>query len=204
MRGLDEQQKRVSFWDSWTKAVSSTALSPEHSNPPDEIFLAALALDARRELVRAAHVAKTIYRPKIDPAFAKYRLTFKQFHAYRSKLPWYRRALLLYGAPNPQAASSKATFHSLLVINLLEPFGLPLLWSIKPALSPHKSTWIVALHKTHPFVGLLISLVATILAAGVVVGAYASLRRKAIKYENDPQCYLWEEDPQTGVAYPID
>jgi hypothetical protein len=194
MRTLDEQYKVVLFWDNWIKAVSSTTLQQKHSNTLDEISLEALAQEARRELLRAGHVAKTLYRPKVDPTFAKYRLTFKEFHAYRSKLPWYRRALLLYKAPNPKAAFPKSLFHLMLITNIVEFSVLPLLLPRIPILNPRLPIWLMALHKTHHVVAGLVLLVCLILSTGMLVGAYAVIRRRVIKYENDPRYYLSGEN----------
>jgi hypothetical protein len=206
MRSLEEQYKVVSFWDGWTKAVSSTALPKEHSNRLDEVYLTTLAQDARRELIRAGQIAKSLYRPKVDPAYAKYRLTFKEFHAYRSKLPWYRRALLLYRAPNPDAARAKSYSHFVLAMTTVELFGLvleELLWPKKPALNPPPPTWFMTFGNTHHVFAFLVEWVAPVFFVGALVLGYAFFRRVTNMYENDPRYYLWEENPETGVAYRI-
>jgi hypothetical protein len=203
MRSLEEQSKVVSFWDGWTKAVSSTALPKENSNRLDEVYLTALAQDARRELIRAGQIAKSLYRPKVDPAYAKYRLTFKEFHAYRSKLPWYRRALLLYGAPNPYAARVKSYAHFALATATLEFAGLvqELLWPKKLALIPPPPAWLMTFVNTHHVFAYLVAWVSLVLVVGVLVLGCAFFRWRTIVYENDPRYYLWEDAPETGIAY---
>lgn len=204
MRSLDEQCKVVSFWENWTKAISSTAVPKGHSNVLDEYSLAALAEDARRELLRAGVLVKRLYRPKVDPALIRYRLTFKQFQAYRSQLPSYRRALLLYKAPNPLAAMSKAVFHVLIFTAVAEPIVLMLAWSKRPSLNPPPPAWLAALENAHLSVALFGLLIWLILLMCVVVGVFVLVRRRAIRYESDPQYYLFEEDREGGITCHLD
>lgn len=151
-------------------------------------------------MARAGHVAKTLYQSKIDSEFVKYRLTFREFHTYRSKLPWYRRALLLYKAPNPNAAVNKFIFHLMLVLNITEIIFLPVLLVKVPALDHPPPTWLMVLNHTHHMVAILILLAILIISLCVVVGLYVLYRRRVIKYENDPRYYIYQDDPDTGLA----
>jgi hypothetical protein len=204
MRRLDEQCKVVSFWENWTKAVSSTALPEEHSNVLDEYSLAALTQDARRELLRAGVLAKRLYRPSVDPALIKYRLTFEQFQAYRSQLSPYRRALLLYRAPNPLAAMWKAVFHFLIFTAIAEPIVLVLAWSKWPSLNPSPPAWLSALEKAHHSVALFGLLIWLILLMCAALGVILWARRRAIWYENDRRCFVFGDDRGGGRAYQLD
>jgi len=183
--------------------VSSTAVLTEHSHLFDECSLQALAQDARRELLRAGQKARLIYRPKVNQAFDKYKVTFKQFQAYRSKLPWYRRALLLYAAPNPSAAWFKSTFHFLLVLQIVEIVGLEYFDPLGTLLGPPPppTAWVVEFGHAHHLIAFLMYLAFWIFLVGCALGLNAWVRRIAIKYENDPQFYLWAEHPKTGTVY---
>jgi len=198
-RSLDEQCKVISFWDNWTKVVSSTVLSEGHSDPRVEGFLTALSQDARKELARAGYLAKMIYRPKYNPAYLKYPLTMQQFQAYRSMLPWYRRALLLYKAPNPDAAYRKAYFHFLVAAILIENIVLP--FTKLTSWTPHQVVPIFEFGKKHTVIFHLVATALLIACVGTVVGLLAVGRHIVIRYENDPRYYLWAEDPETSVVY---
>jgi hypothetical protein len=210
MRSLEEQQKRVTFWESWTKAVSSTELSKKlPSNPIHEVSVDALKQEARRELVRAAHVVNMLYLPKTALEFSKYkhkyRLTLKEFQAYRSKLPWYRRAFLLYRAPNPAAARMKFVIHLSLSFSILEIIVLQSrIPAVQRIMNTPPPTWFSVLTVTHVVTALLIVLVFFIITTGALVGGYFVMYRMVIKYENNPRFYLWEEDPETGVVRSVD
>jgi hypothetical protein len=201
VRRLDELSKRVSFWDNWTKVVGSTVSPDPRADARVEIVLSTLAREARRELSRAAEDAILLYRPKVDQIYAKYPLTIQEFQIYRSRLPRYRRALLLYKAPHPAAAIRRAFFYIYLAVPLVEFPALKVLDHFRPPnTNPHPT--LVAFAATHLTVAVFLIFGLTILTLGVTPAFYLLVRKQVIRVENDPEYYLWVEDRETGHKSP--
>jgi hypothetical protein len=153
-----------------------------------------LANDGRSELARAGYDATMLYRPKADKTYTKYPWTIQEFQIYRSRLPRYRRALLLYKSPNPNAAMHKAFFHSALAIAPIELAVVPMLAPHLGFLNAPPPESLRAFGKAHPVIALLMFATAFIIS----LGAFAYMRGEVIKSENDQRYYLWAEDRETG------
>ena len=67
---------------------------------------------------------------------------------------------------------------------------------------PSYRAWLIAIERSHRISTGLIALASFILCVIVLIRSYAAMRQQAIKYENDPQYYLWEEDAETGAINP--
>jgi hypothetical protein len=72
-------------------------------------------VSARDELADAGNVVFSIYKWDDYRALQKYKLDFAGFQKFRAGLPWYRRAFLLYSAPNFEVKIPKLAFHLMLV-----------------------------------------------------------------------------------------
>src|ERR1035438_9006965 len=103
MRQVDEQSKKGLFWDSWAKAATATMPHEEEQHTWAESRIGSLVRASRRELADAGEQVIEIYRSDADREFQKFELGFAEFQGFRAGLPWYRRAFLLYRAPNSPA-----------------------------------------------------------------------------------------------------
>ncbi len=119
IRKLDEQSKIVAFWDGWLKTVTATKPADNRFHQKSEARIVAITREARHALADAGSSALLIYRLDEYRAYhvrrrdyRKYKLNFEEFQRYRKTLPWYRRALLLYKAPNPRLSVSRLHFTS--------------------------------------------------------------------------------------------
>ena len=202
MRDLDEQSKIVSFWDSWSKAVSNRAPADNESVGLDnESSLAGLRHYGLLELANAARAVRRLYLPRNYPHLIRYDRTLKQFQAHRSQLSAFRRAFLLYKAPNYGAAAWQFSFHLSIILPTVEIPTLEILFRYFPAVATFQKhyvrEWMISHAKTHPLIGLLafnLTLVVLLITSIIFIG---SLRKLVIKYENDPEYYVWVEDPET-------
>jgi hypothetical protein len=80
---------------------------------------------ARRDLADAAYEALDICNSGEYEELGKYKFDFAGFQKFRAGLPWYRRAFLLYRAPNRFVRIPKASFHlTLLWLALVQLFGV--------------------------------------------------------------------------------
>jgi hypothetical protein len=103
MRRLDEQSKIVNFWDNWIKTISAMKLPNDDDDARSEIRIRSVISSARHLLAEAGANVVGLYSAS--------EFTLAEFQAYRAGLPWYRRVLLLYRAPNKRARLYKVGFH---------------------------------------------------------------------------------------------
>jgi len=116
MRRVEELSKRVSFWEDWVKAVVAVTPPDEARNERTEFFIRALLISARHELADAGREALSIYKLDEYMELREFKLGFAEFQRFRAGLPWYRRAFLLYSAPNFAVRIPKFGFHLMLTM----------------------------------------------------------------------------------------
>jgi hypothetical protein len=190
IRKLDEQSKIVAFWDGWLKTVTATKPADNRFHQKSEARIVAITREARHALADAGSSALLIYRLDEYRAYhvrrrdyRKYKLNFEEFQRYRKTLPWYRRALLLYKAPNPQALGVKASFY----FNIIFPF------IFIPIMVLSKSHLVQTKNFLHSFMPEYMTLHQTLinwLIPLVVIGQTIWIRHYAITFENDPRYYI--------------
>lgn len=108
-RQLDEQNKVVSFWENWLRVVASTEPSVKPRHADAEKSLSSLKEEVRSELARAGSDALFIYNADKRQVLVEKRYAAR-FAAHRASLSWFRRAFLLYRAPNAQSRYFKILF----------------------------------------------------------------------------------------------
>lgn len=199
IRTLDELSKLVSFWGNFIKVSEEVTSIRNQLNNCQQNNLKLLAENSIQDLMRAGETAKNLYRPKNTLAQqAKFPLTFRQFQKYRSQLPLYRRALLLYKAPNPRAASMKLNLYYNLCF-------LPILWVgtwLHYRITKKPMQWFPAsklggLLESYPVLITLPSLAVIASAAfALIISMYISLRRQVTECENVPRYYLMHDDEE--------
>jgi hypothetical protein len=127
MRRLDELSKVVSFWDSWMKTTATLVPTEGRRVEKTESFIITVINLARHDLADAGGEALTICKWGEYEELGKYKLDFAAFQKFRAGLPWYRRAFLLYRAPNRSASIPKTSFHLMLLwlafLDLFEALG---------------------------------------------------------------------------------
>jgi hypothetical protein len=191
MRKLEEQNKIVSFWDNWMKTVSVVVPQKEEQNAKTESLIRALTSSARHLIADAGSEAVSIYRSSEYRAWEEYKLTFAQFQTYRAGISWYRRAFLLYKAPNFSAKVFKIMFHIVAAGTILafipRPFRRTLFGGfdgVLPWLGPPHSVQVFL--NEHPILGYL-------LYSAYCVGVAILTRQRSIKFENDSGYFIRDE-----------
>ncbi len=203
IRQLDEQNRIVSFWKNWMKVESSIPPNGELHDYEAEARISATRNVVRRELAQAGRTVIGIYRSEEFLAYHRYPFSFKGFQCYRAHLSLYRRALLLYRAPNPPAKVLHATFHIL----LFEPVIVAvLLLVIKGAglqdhfgwlYSPHIVDIFLLAHArllhTHTLAFICFFIFLSLSGLLVVVWITVNTRQRAIRCENDRRYYVRDQ-----------
>jgi hypothetical protein len=185
IRRVDEQSKVITFWENWSRAESSIVPAEKSRDYEAEALISSLRRTVRRELADAGRGVLRIYKLEESRSFHRFPYTYLQFRRYRARLPWMRRPLLLYRAPNPRSVSPKALFHvataeivlgpiiKALELRIKEPRSLPLL----PG-----DTFL----RAHPAVAVPL-LILTIL------GIWLASRQAAVSRENDKSNYVRDQ-----------
>ncbi len=197
VRRLDEQSKIVAFWENWLKIVSSTSPTAENYDLKTEKIIEVTTYHARFALAEAGKAAVLIYRIDEFRPHWEFKLDYAGFQRYRASLPWYRRAFLLYKAPNPSAQLAKVRFYAILAGSFITvPINLFLDRNhITPAVPPISPEHLKYLH-SHWGIGLsFLVLMALVLSALIVfwVGMILWTRRRVIRFENDRRYYLRDQ-----------
>ena len=185
VRQLDEQNKIVSFWDNWMKTVSIVVPQEGDSNARTERLIRSLTSSARHLLADAGRDVVSIYRDAEYREFLKFRLRFEQFRAFRAGLSWYRRAFLLYKAPNPRAEVYEFLFHFYLVsASVVVPVSLIEIFKMHGVVGwlPPPRVVIGALLANSTILLLVIHL--------SFLGVTVFLRQRSRRFENDQTYYV--------------
>jgi hypothetical protein len=182
MRQLDEQNRIVAFWENWARAISSAKGLDGWTEERAEKRIDVIMHEARLGMVEAGNEVLRIYRREEFRELREFRSTFAAFQAYRRRLPWFRRAFLLYRAPNPKARRSKILFFNYLLIPpVIFSIELPLLGPLENAgIVPRPPSFIYQWHPIVPFLGLL---------AFWALPSFFAWRRSR-RYEDDKSCYV--------------
>jgi hypothetical protein len=197
MRRLEELSKVVAFWDGWIKTASTTKALDPWSERPAERRIEVLVHEGRVQLANAGHDALELYLKDEMQDLKEFRLTFKQFQAYRRGLPWHRALLLLYKSPNRPAKYYRRMFHvSLALPWLMWAIEVPILIHLqkpKPSVfSAHVDTLVNKLALTHPVLFGLFLLVAVVSLVGFVIASAFPFWWLARKRENAKNLYPME------------
>lgn len=188
IRQLEEQSKVVAFWDSWIKTEALLKTSSESNlDVKGEETIAFIRNEARRELSRVGEEALFIYRKGEYAPLLRFKLTFEEFHTYRSALPWYRRALLLYKAPNPQAKLQKVLFHFVICWTVF----IRLIFRLPSSIRLLHRFWPETPNPTWMTSGYVVGMV--IASSLLTIGTALLMRHLAIRYENNPILYPAEK-----------
>ena len=183
MREVEECAKVVNFWDTWLKVVSSTKPSDGRNGSKTESMIGFLTEEARTELAEAGNSVLHVYRGWIFWALRRFKLSFEEFQNYRVTLPWYRRAFLLYKAPNLQARYPKKAFWYLIILPVVETVViLPLLMTTKKINLP-PMPYVEPFLDQHAGLSLLLLLAS-------YIALLVETRRRSIRYENDPSYFI--------------
>ena len=182
------------FWDNWMKTVSAIVPKDGFYNADTESRFRWGVAFARQHLAESSWHVFHIYRQRERKQLRKYSRGFAAFKKYRARLPGYRRAFLLYKAPNPLAKAFKLLFHLYLTL----PIQLLLITVFIAVFAPHIDKIIgVSPNRTPPphflvahpavpvtrfFIGLAVWVVAVLL-----------LRRSSIRFENDRWRYVRDQ-----------
>jgi hypothetical protein len=189
-RQIDEQSKIVNFWDNWVKAVVANMPAEERWNTGNEALIRDLIRASREELAGAGRSVISICHREEYREVQKFRLYFSEFKVFRAGLPWYRRALLLYNAPNANARLLHFLFFFFLAASVVGEPLLALIGQIHPVHHPLTSTpWLLqgveAFASVHPVLARIFNFAYLLFSA-------LFMRRGARKCENDQSLFVWD------------
>lgn len=114
---IEELNGIIAFWGNWIKTVYSTRILGKYAEQGTEELISAVAHKVRFQIAEVGRDMLFIYNDEVRE-LNEFRLNFKEFQLYRASLPWYRRFLLQYKAPNRRAKNYKSMFY----FYLLSPF----------------------------------------------------------------------------------
>lgn len=197
MRRLDELSKVVSFWDSWMKTTATLVPADGERIEKTESLICMLVKLARRDLADAGYEALDICEWGEYEELWKYKLDFAGFQRFRAGLPWYRRAFLLYRAPNQFVRIPKVLFHLELLLTLLMLFVTFGGHIVPPSLrgwEPWPIRGSDAFAIAHP-------VLSQVVLWAFFVGLVLFLRWEATRFENDPRYYVQDRfSKRTGFT----
>jgi len=181
------------------KTVSTTARADDYAST--EAWIDEMTHQARRALIDAGKSVLRIYRPR-DPrevrAFRRYsRLTHDGFQRYRKTLPWYRRAFLLYKAPNPSAQLAKTRFYAILAGSLITvPINSFLdrnhIAPPMPSISPEHLKYLLS-HRAMALSFAVLWALSLLAVVALWVALIMWMRNRVIRFENDRRYYLRDQ-----------
>jgi hypothetical protein len=186
MRRLDELDKVVRFWDSWMKTTATLVPFDGRYNANTESRIHGLVRLARVELADAGIEALFVRKSSEFEELGKYKLDFVEFQKFRAGLPWYRRVLLLYSAPNRFVRIPKVLFYlelSLTLLMLFVTFG----GHIVPLSLREWEPWPIrssdAFALAHP-------VLSRVVLWAYFVGLVLFMRWEVTRIENNRRCYV--------------
>jgi hypothetical protein len=190
MRKIDEETKKINFWNNWVKIAIETIPDENEWDTRTETTIRSLVRVARRELAYSGTNALRIYRLAEQRELEKFKLYFKEFQEFRAGLSWFRRAFLLYKAPNSRAKTFKTTFHLMLITLISSPVLIPLIIVFRhffPSSPVSNAPWyllaIGAFTRAHPIMFQLFF-------CAYLFGVPIYMRQQARRCENDRSFYI--------------